>query len=1323
MCCIQGKISLPPLHHPPPELALLLISPEREGSRFRSNIRNYNNALAMTSVGRHLDNSLNSAGGGPFSFRLHGELIHRIGSLLPAENQQPLYAQLWISDSAHAANAALNARMGMSYNSNLDSTTLSNLQDMLFRHHPAVQHYKQAMELCRHIPLEQQCRISLRFDTGCDRRRYQAPDASVREIAVILPGDGDQVRGSQDIILYRNSGQPLQRISDTHPFYPSLRYVLLFPTGQLSWHPTIEYTTQDGKRKYVSLAEFHRYRLFIRPLHVESNHIFLTSNLFQEYVCEAWAVADQNRLNWIRLHQRELRVDVYKGLVDAVAANADADWNQLGTRFILPSSFTGSTRHMQQLLQDALAINRYYGGGDLFITMTANPAWPEIQSALLHGQTANDRPDLTVRAFRAKLQSLIKDISKGVLGDVNAYLYTIEFQKRGLPHAHIIVFLKPHAKLRSPEDIDTLMSSEFPEDNADLLELVKRFMVHKPCGAHNPNAPCMVNGRCSKRFPKQFREETSVTEDSYACTRRRNTGQTHQLRGGVQVDNRWVVCHSRYLIWRYCCHINVESIASVKAIKYIYKYVYKGHDRTTMEFGTCRDEVKQYLDARYISSCEAHWRLYLFAMQEHHPAVVRLQVHLPDQQPVVFNPEGGTNLQDVLTANANKATTLTGWFKANAESEANHDTLYQDFPSRMVWNKDTNRWTPRKQDFAIGRMYHAHPTSGERFYLRLLLTCVKGATSFDDLYWFEGTHHDTFREACIARGLLENDHEWHQCLTEAKHMAVGPQLRQLFVSILRDCTPASPKELWDTFWPDICDDLKYKLSLEGIEDASDAQVQDYGLYLIDKLLSHSGKCLKDWDSMPHFVRNWGQVLGNPLIQEQRAYDTEAQAVLAGQLIPTLTQDQRVAFEKITSAISTRSGETFFLHGPGGTGKTYLYNTLCYHLRSQSKIVLCVASSGIAALLLNGGRTAHSRFKIPIPSHESSMCSIKKDSFLADLMRQADLVIWDEAPMQHRHNMETVDRTLKDLRNSDKAFGGVTFVFGGDFQQILPVIVNSSRGQTVGACIQRSVLWGPITVLHLHQNMRLNTTVEAERQFAQWQLEVGQGKHTDEGCNILLPDYMKCRENTVDCLIDTIYPGISTLMISIGHLAMYFSERTVLSTLNVDVDSLNKSVLSQFPGQVKVFHSADFIPTSEQSGGDDPLLNYPVEYLNEINCSGLPLAKLELKIGCPVMILRNLDAAHGVCNGSRGILTRWANRVLEVQLLTGEHAGKKVFIPRIANQPTEDQVAFKFTRKQFPVRLCFAMTINKSQGQTVKHVGLDLRSPVFTHGQFYVGVSG
>jgi hypothetical protein len=171
-----------------------------------------------------------------------------------------------------------------------------------------------------------------------------------------------------------------------------------------------------------------------------------------------------------------------------------------------------------------------------------------------------------------------------------------------------------------------------------------------------------------------------------------------------------------------------------------------------------------------------------------------------------------------------------------------------------------------------------------------------------------------------------------------------------------------------------------------------------------------------------------------------------------------------------------------------------------------------------------------------------------------------------------------------------------------------------------------------------------------------------------------------------------------------------------------VDSLNSSVLAKFPGDSHIFHSIDFIPTSEQTGEGDPMLNYPMEYLNELNCSGMPPAKLELKVGCPVMILKNLDPSNGVCNGSRGILTWFGRRVLEVRLLTGHHARETVFIPRLYNQPSDDQNAFKFTRKQFPIKLCFSMTINKSQGQSVKHVGLDLTTPVFTHGQFYVAVS-
>ena len=169
-----------------------------------------------------------------------------------------------------------------------------------------------------------------------------------------------------------------------------------------------------------------------------------------------------------------------------------------------------------------------------------------------------------------------------------------------------------------------------------------------------------------------------------------------------------------------------------------------------------------------------------------------------------------------------------------------------------------------------------------------------------------------------------------------------------------------------------------------------------------------------------------------------------------------------------------------------------------------------------------------------------------------------------------------------------------------------------------------------------------------------------------------------------------------------------------------MDDINSEMLKQFPGEEREFLSADSAKKNGENGNDDLL--YPVEYLNSINCSGLPLAKLKLKVGCPVMILRNMNPGEGVCNGSRGIVTRMSNRVLEVELLTGSNAGTTMFIPRLSITPSSTQVPFEFCRRQFPVKVCFAMSINKSQGQSVKHIGLDVRNAVFTHGELYVAVS-
>jgi Helitron helicase-like domain at N-terminus len=388
MCCLSGKIVLPPLHPIPPELLNLLTDQDNIGKSFRDHIRTYNNALAMTSISRKIDESVNN-GVGPYVFKMHGKLSHKAGSLLPPEGQPPVYAQLYIYDPANA----INFRMANAWNAHFNRNPLVILQDMLYRHHPAVQLYKQAHELTRNMPPEQQCKIALRFDQSCDHRQYNLLDATNNEITVILPGDGDQPEGTRDIVLYHRHGQPLQRISDLHPLYPALHYVLLFPTGQLQWHPQIEYAAAEGQRicKHVSKSEFYHYRLHPRPPAIKPQHIFLTGKLLQEFICDQWATSEQERLQFIMMNQDTIRGEVYAGLADAVAGNVDTNAESLGRRIILPSSFAGSTRHMQQLLQDALAINRYFKSGDLFLTITANPAWPEIKNELKPDQTMADR--------------------------------------------------------------------------------------------------------------------------------------------------------------------------------------------------------------------------------------------------------------------------------------------------------------------------------------------------------------------------------------------------------------------------------------------------------------------------------------------------------------------------------------------------------------------------------------------------------------------------------------------------------------------------------------------------------------------------------------------------------------------------------------------------------------------------------------------------------------------------------------------------------------------------------------------------------------------
>lgn len=250
----------------------------------------------------------------------------------------------------------------------------------------------------------------------------------------------------------------------------------------------------------------------------------------------------------------------------------------------------GSARFMAQTYQDAMTIVRHFGRPDIFLTYTCNPYWDEIQTALLPHQTYSDRPDIVDRVFHLKGKELIKDlIEKHVLGTPIAYLATVEFQKRGLPHMHILIILRDEDKFNDPRRIDNLISAEIPdrETNPLLYEYVSSFMVHGP---HGPNSPCLENNNrnshncCSKNFPKEFSDYTHFTDSSYPIYFRPNNGRTVSKpspihRGQtVELDNRWVVPYCPKLLLKYKCHINVEICSSILAVKYLVKYHYKGWD-------------------------------------------------------------------------------------------------------------------------------------------------------------------------------------------------------------------------------------------------------------------------------------------------------------------------------------------------------------------------------------------------------------------------------------------------------------------------------------------------------------------------------------------------------------------------------------------------------------------------------------------------------------------------------------------------------------------------------------------------------------------------
>ena len=1236
-------------------------------------------------------------------FRISGQIYHRTGPLHPPANRAPEYNQLYIYDGAEALQHRIAGNIFRQ--APLLEAVVHIVQHTIDRFNPYAHLYKyayqqeqEAVEQAHQQGLEQP-RIRVIFNEGVNRRRENRPQ--INEVAAVFV-DQDGAPPPRQTVIYGHDNR-LTQLPTLSPHLDPMVYPLFFPSGEPGFSVGIPHHPERRTAQHNTVTMREYYCFYLSPRNNFSPILF-PSPLLQQYCVDQYVKIEDNNLNFHRNNQNRLRVERYQGLLDYL--NEDNNNNrQPGIPVILPATFPGSARNMVQNYQDALSIVAKYGKPDLFVTITCNPRWPEITNNLPAGESPYNAPHLTVRVFKMYFDRIMNEIwQQGLFGRISNFIYTIEFQKRGLPHAHVLFTLFNDEKLRNPADIDSIISAEIPNRNHHplLFQTVSSSMIHGPCGDLNPQSPCMINGTCSKHFPKDFSDETLLPANGPPQYKRSNDGRTVTKRvngRNLELGNNWVVPYNPYLCQKFQCHINVEYCSSHRAVKYLYKYIFKGHDLANLVIQEQQgyNEIEHYVRGRYVGPCEATYRIFSFTLNDTSHTIHRLAVHLPFQQNVYF--QQGQHQQAIDRAQE-RETTLTAYFSLNQRDPEAHQFLYSDIVHNYCFGKFNNvyKWKKRqrRQHGLIGRVYNVSPREVERFHLRILLYHVRGATSFQHLRTVDNNILPTFKEACAALHLIEDGELWIQSVRDVTLTHMPVQLRRFFAYLLIFCQVNNPLDIWQQFVDDFIEDFTHRGIPREIAIAN-------ALAEIQAVLAQHNLTLGDFQ-LPNNVQ---PEIPQPIDRQQAREE-------ARQLFATLNNDQRNVAQQVFNSIDLEEIEPepqpriFFLDGPAGSGKTYLYKYLVKELTSQNKTFITAAWTGIAATLLEKGQTIHSTFKLPIPLLPNSTCRIPPNSNIAQQLRNSSLIILDEASMIPKTAFHCIDRCLQDITNTNVPFAGKTILLGGDFRQTLPIPSRHFPQPVTDTCITSSILWPNIDNLQLHINMRAR---QNQAPFADFLLQLGNGlipQKLEQPFlhSIALPRQCVVNEN----ITNLIFPNNLPLN--------DYAHRIVVTPTNDTALRLNNSILQRLPGDIVHIFSADSIHGDDLENPEQ----YPLNYINSLTPNGMPPHDLQLKPNCIVTLLRNINPRNGLCNGTRLQVVTIQQRYLQCRHITAQYNGQEVILPKIALQPSELNLPFQLRRIQFPVRLAYATTINKAQGQTYEKVGIYLDRPCFSHGQLYVACS-
>ncbi|CAH2016680.1 unnamed protein product [Acanthoscelides obtectus] len=705
-CCKDGAVHLPPFDSYPEQLRVLF-----QDREFMENVRYYNNSFAFASLAT---NTINPPGRGPYVFKVQGEIRHYISNVSTnISNERRQYGNLYFLDT-ELANQLRSA--GPQNRTELNRETVDVISNYMHSHNP----FAQAYRFLKDVYQEQQHnnrQLTLELYINNNRardinfRQYGAVQAN--EIAAVFISEDGRPPLDRCLHVYcRDNDQIIHELPYLSVNCDAMTYPLLHPRGEPGWQSGTAHQRRRGK-------------------------------LTQQYIVDAYVKIEQSRLQFITENQPRIRQEIFQGLIDYLDSRQLDVHYQPGNIFILPSTFIGSPRAFRQNYLDAMSIVTKHGKPDIFLTFTCNPVWPEIRNNLDTNQHSSNRPDFVSRVFKSKLKELIEDIDKRhVMGICVAYVYVIEFQKRGLPHAHMLIWLEGSDKILDSAAIDRLISAEFPDPitHPNLHELVKVHMLHGPCTA----ARCLDDeGHCSKQFPKSLREDTLYNSSGYPLYKRRPIEVPIHI-GRRTVDNGWVVPYNAYLLEKYEAHINVEACSSIKSVKYLFKYIYKGFDRAQIVVRTVEEqdgqtttiqepiynEIQTFMDVRYVSAPEAMWRIYTFEMHDMSHAIIKLTVHLPNMQQVYFNTNSKSNRDFQLPLPTEPVEHLIedeyNYDQADEQQIANRNIPLLNQEQRLIFNDillalNENERVPHRLFFINGI-----GGAGKTFLLNTLLAYLLG---------------------------------------------------------------------------------------------------------------------------------------------------------------------------------------------------------------------------------------------------------------------------------------------------------------------------------------------------------------------------------------------------------------------------------------------------------------------------------------------------------------------------------------------------------------------------------------------------------------------